>query len=487
MSTGLGKTVTFANLPRRGRMLILSHREELVHQPLRYFTCRTGIEMAGQTSSLSDEVVSASVQSLARRLDRFRSDDFDIIVTDEAQHAIAPTYRKIYEHFQPRLHLGFTATPNRSDSVRLDDIFQEIIFQRDLRWGIENGWLANIYCRRVNIGYNLSHVHSRYGDYAPGELDEAMSGTSGAVAEAYRTMAKGATLIFSVSVKHAQDIAGRIDGAVAVTAETKDRASIIRAFTNKEIPCLVNCMVFTEGTDLPLVETIILARPTQSDSLYAQMVGRGLRLYPGKEHLNLIDCVGITGKGSLCTAPSLLGIDLDNVPKNKQDKLEGMLLDLPARVNAEGDCPESWIRNIEIVDLWAKDQKYSTHDVNWFRMPDGSFVCSLLNNQRLVIPAQDELGMTQLGDIRVPMQKALDRAYMFLRSYYSEQAYIWDLGIIKRWGLFPATEKQLNLIRRKCKEFNHCGLNKLEASQILNRVLGGGSNGNRSAAPISSF
>ena len=83
MATGLGKTVTFANIPRRGRMLILSHREELVRQPLKYFNCSTGVEMATEHSTPLDEVVSASVQTLTRRLDRFAPDSFDIIVTDE--------------------------------------------------------------------------------------------------------------------------------------------------------------------------------------------------------------------------------------------------------------------------------------------------------------------------------------------------------------------------------------------------------------------
>lgn len=208
MATGLGKTVTFAHIPRRGRMLILSHREELVKQPLKYFDCPAGVEMAQETAPRDAEVVSASVQSLARRLDRFGRDDFDIIVCDEAHHAAAKTYRAIFSHFRPRLLLGFTATPNRADSVRLDDVFQDIIFQRDLRWGIQNGYLSDIYCQRASIGYDLRGVHTRGGDYAPGELEEAMDGTADAIAQAYRELGKGATLIFAVSVRHAQDIAG---------------------------------------------------------------------------------------------------------------------------------------------------------------------------------------------------------------------------------------------------------------------------------------
>ena len=107
-----------------------------------------------------------------------------------------------------------------------------------MRWGIKNGYLSNIFCRRVDIGYDLSEVHTRMGDYAPGELEEAMSDTSDAIAEAYRKYAKGATLIFAVSVKHAHDIASKIGGAVAVTGDTPNRAEIIKDFSERKIRLL---------------------------------------------------------------------------------------------------------------------------------------------------------------------------------------------------------------------------------------------------------
>lgn len=473
MATGLGKTVTFANIPRRGRMLILSHREELVKQPLKYFDCYTGVEMAKETAPAASEVVSASVQSLARRLGRFDPYDFDIIICDEAHHAAAKTYKSIFSYFRPRMLLGFTATPNRADNARLNDVFQDIIFQRDLRWGIQNGYLSDIYCQRVDIGYDLRNVHTKSGDYAPGELEEAMDGTADAIAQAYRELGRGATLIFAVSVHQAEEIAARIPNAAVVTGETKNRAEIIAAFTRREIPVLVNCMVFTEGTDIPLVETVIIARPTQSDGLYTQMVGRGLRLSPGKDKLHLIDCVGVTGKASLCTAPSLIGIDLKNVPQNKQNELEGMLFELPDKAIRASDCPESWIKNIQIVDLWAKEQQYNLHGVNWFRMPDGGMVCSLPDRKRLKIACPDELGRTRVGDEFVPMQEAFDMAYQCLCTHYDGYRYIWDLNQVKRWSASPATESQLKLIRRKCKSFDPSKLTKGEASQILNRVMCG--------------
>ena len=473
MATGLGKTVTFSRIPRRGRMLILSHREELVRQPIKYFDCLTGIEMAGSRASEAAEVVSASVPSLVRRLRRFSPDAFDTIICDEAHHAAASTYRRIFDHFRPRLLLGFTATPKRGDNVRLDDIFEDIIFERDLKWGIENGYLSDIFCRRVNIGYDLSDVSTRHGDYAPGELDAAMEGTADAIAEVYQKMAVGATLIFSVSVSHAHDIASRIPGAVAVTGETKNRADIIRRFTNRGIPCLVNCMVFTEGTDIPLIETIIMARPTKSDSLYAQMVGRGLRKHPDKHVLNLIDCVDISSSASICTAPSLMGIDLESVPAAKRASVEGMLFDLPAIAAEQADCPESWIKNVQIVNLFAKRNQYDLHGVNWFLQPDGSLSLSV-PGQRLMIPPCDELGRTRTrtGEI-VSMQQALDMSYAWLTAHRSDAKQIWDLSAAKRWGAQPASEKQLDLIRRRMRNWT-CPeeITKGEASMILNRLIG---------------
>ena len=471
MPTGCGKTATFTHIPREGRVLVLAHREELVRQPAKYYDCPVGFEIAADHSH-GEEVVIASVQSIVRRLNRFNPDDFDMIITDECHHAAAGTYRKIYDYFQPRKHIGFTATPNRGDKAKLDDVFSEIIFQRDLRWAIQSGFLCDIYCLRVNIGYDLSAVHTRAGDYAPGELEEAMDGTADAIAQAYREYAKGATLIFAVSVNQAEEISKRIPGAVVVTGKTKDRAEIIQRFTDGEIPCIINVMVFTEGTDIPRVETVIVARPTQSDSLYSQMVGRGLRLYPGKERLTLIDCVGVTGKANLCTAPSLLGIDLDGVPEKKQDEIQGPLFELPELAVRASDTPESWIRNVQVVDLWAKEMAYQTHDINWFKMPDGALVCSLPNREKITIPCPDQLGQVRIGNRVVGYQTALDEAYQTLCRDYEASRMIWDLNQAKGWGKKPASEGQLKVIQRRFKDFDTKGLTRMQASQILNRVFG---------------
>jgi len=234
MATGLGKTATFSQIERKGRVLILSHREELVHQPARYYNCSFGCERAEEHSN-GEEVVSASVQTLVRRLKHFKPDEFDTIITDEAHHAAAPTYKRIYKHFHPRMHLGFTATPNRGDKVRLDDVFEDIIFNRNLKWGIENQYLSNIECLQADIGFNLSKVKRSRGDFDIHQLSEALNDAkkNEGIAEAYRQLHKGQTLVFCVDVAHAKAVAEHIEGAVAVTAETTNRKEIIDAFTRR--------------------------------------------------------------------------------------------------------------------------------------------------------------------------------------------------------------------------------------------------------------
>ncbi|WP_085545196.1 DEAD/DEAH box helicase [Dethiosulfovibrio salsuginis] len=472
MATGLGKTVTFSNIPRRGRMLLLSHREELVRQPAKYFPCSFGIEQ-GKNRSRGESVVSASVQTISRRLEHFGRDDFDLIVTDEAHHAVAKTYRRIFDYFRPRLHVGFTATPNRADGLGLEGIYEDIVFDRDLPWGIKNGWLSDIYCIRARIDFDISQVARRLGDYAPGELEKAVNIESAnqAIADVYRQYAKGPTLIFAVSVAHARAIAEKIPGAVAISGG-QDRSNAVEAFARGEIPCLVNCMVFTEGTDLPAVETVIIARPTQNIALYTQMVGRGTRLSPGKDHLTLIDCVGVSESSCLYTAPSLVGLEPELIPERVIDEVQGPLFDLPEIVAREMDKPEFYIKNVEYVKLWAKKMKYQLHGVNWFRMPDGSMV---LSKPKLRIPPPDHLGRIHLcnGEV-VKAQRVYDRVYKWLCRDHSDSRALWDVGRARNgWGAYMATEKQREMVCRMFPETDVTNMTKFEASQILTRVFNG--------------
>jgi superfamily II DNA or RNA helicase len=482
LATGLGKTVIFSFLPKRGicqgRMLIVSHRRELVHQPVKYFNCPVGIEMAGDRAG-RQSIVSASIQTLSARLDKFTPDYFDTIVVDEAHHAASATYRKVLDHFRPRLLLGFTATPNRGDGARLDDVFDEIIFQRDLRWGIENGYLANIECLKVNIGYDLAGVRSRMGDYAVGELERAVNieGANKAIGEVCRKYAKPPVLVFGVTVDHCHRMAEQIPGAVVVEAKTKNRGDIFSAFMRGDIPCLINCEIATEGTDLPGVRTVMMVRPTQSVALYTQMVGRGTRKTADKDQCLLIDCVG-NDRHNLCTAPSLIGLDPSDVPTKYQMDLVGDLLaDLPDLIEQRMDTPETWIKNVQIVNLWAKKAEINLHDVNFFRHADGSLAVYMAEGKWTKISAPDLMGQSVLTTnkgftLGGPMQDLIDATRLMLDKYAADQHPLWSMSAFKRWGNKPASDKQRNLVAKLLKDFDTTDLTKGQASLILNRKLG---------------
>lgn len=376
MATGLGKTVVFSRLNRPGRTLVLAHREELIDQPVKYFDCSVGFEQAGRKSH-GEDVICASVQSLVRRLDKFSPNEFDMIITDEAHHAVASSYKKIYEYFKPRVHFGFTATPNRGDKQGLGEIYEDIVFEKDIRWGIQNNYLSDIKCYRIDIGFDITKVKRNKDDYNLHDLAEAVDITeqNEAIAEAYRQYHVGQTLIFATTIKHAHNIAELIPGAVVVSADTPNRDEIIEAFTRREIPCIVNCMVFTEGTDMPLIETIIIARPTKNSALYTQMVGRGLRLYPGKDHLVLLDCVGASGKNDICTAPDLFGI---KITKKQYETIakhdEGVML---TEIEPELNKHYAWKINATEINLFEKEKNVSTYGINYTKLPSGGFLLSM--------------------------------------------------------------------------------------------------------------
>ena len=487
VATGLGKTVIFSHIKRRGRMLILSHREELVWQPRKYFDCTYGVEQAEHRSD-GEEVVSASVQSLVRRLDSFAPDEFDIIITDEAHHAVADTYRAIYDHFKPRLHIGFTATPNRADNVKLGEIYSKIIYERNLKWGIKHGYLSDIKCMQVDVGYDISDVSKQGDDLNLTQLSNAVDNPlqNQAVAAAYREYAVGQTLIFTATVQHAHHIAELIDGAVVVSADTPDRAEIIERFTKREIPCLVNCMIFTEGTDMPLIETVIIARPTRNASLYTQMVGRGLRLHPDKTDLQLIDCVGITGKLNICTAPDLFGIG--KLPKGMtQADIQGKrITEIEDMIEEVANRQPDWKINVQLVELFEQNGKYDTHNVNYIIMPDGSMLCSIGDKRVIKVRAEDITGNSYAYMVHdntivwtiqpAPMQEVLDGVYNRLVCDYQRAKNLWDLELVKRWGSLPATLSQLSYLKKLIRRSHRNdirvddNISKYEASVLIGQL-----------------
>lgn len=490
LAVGLGKTFTAAQVPTKGRILWIARQRQLVYQPAKYFPNKTiGMEMGKHTSN-GEDVVIATAQSLYRRLDRFDPKEFSIVVADECQEAKGKQYEEIINYFKPDYTVGLSGTPFRLDGKKLTDgLFDKIVYQRDIKWGIQNDYLCDVEAVRCFVDYDLSGIKSNGGDFNIVQLEEAMVGTEDSIAEAYYKYSKGRpTLVFATGVAHAWAISERIEGSRVIVGDTKqeERDEIFNGFENETIPCIISVQVMTQGVDLPIATVGIFAKPTKSVGRYQQQVGRILRTHPNKEKALIVDCIGSSNLG-LCTAPSLIGINIDKVPERKQDEVEGDLMEMMDLVEELSDVPTSWIRNTKLVDLWAKQNQYKTNNVNFFQMPDGRMVVSLPERAKIVLPAPDMLGnvdatqikglsrdfhqwgLNQYGDTW-GYQRAMNAVRAMLERSYSESSMIWDLKKTKSWGNKPASEAQLKMIKRKLKDETPEELTRFEASQIINRI-----------------
>lgn len=382
-ATGLGKTIVFAhliNLRRGSRALVLAHREELVRQAADKIVAITGerpdIEMAGERADhalLKARVVVASKDTLrGRRLERFDPLEFGTLITDEAHHAIAGSYGGIFAHFgrNPNLkHLGVTATPDRTDEAGLGRVYGSVAFEYDIRFGVREGWLVDITQRSVVVeGLDFSNVRTTAGDLNGADLARVMEQEKALHGIAHPTfeLSRGRkTLVFAASLYHAEllcDILNRHRAGAAEwisgTTPRETRAAVLAAYRRGEFQFLVNVGVFTEGFDEPGIEVVAMARPTESRSLFAQMVGRGTRPLPGvvdgchsagdrraairqsaKPTLEVLDFVGNTGKHKLvCVADVLGGRATDEVVETAARRVRergGSVLDAIEAVEKE--------------------------------------------------------------------------------------------------------------------------------------------------------
>ncbi|GFG24783.1 putative mitochondrial ATP-dependent helicase irc3 [Aspergillus udagawae] len=365
LATGAGKTVIFTELigriPSRNEIgdktLIIVHRKELVEQAAQH--CRRAypdrtveIEMGNSHASGAGDIVVASVQTLTRgnRLAKFDPTRFKLVLVDEAHHIVASSYREALKHFgvdeastdSPVL-VGVSATFSRSDGLKLGAAIDHIVYHKDYIDMIDDNWLANAVFTTVRSEANLSKVKKdSFGDFAIGSLSKAVNteNVNNITVRAWLANAQDrkSTLVFCVDVAHAKALteAFRSYGIDAryITAKTPKevRMEQLRAFRNREYPVLLNCGLFTEGTDIPNIDCVLLARPTRSRNLLIQMIGRGLRLYPGKEDCHVLDMVATLNTGVLST-PTLFGLHPDEVLQKAKAK---DLRDMPLEGTAAG-------------------------------------------------------------------------------------------------------------------------------------------------------
>lgn len=273
---------------KRNKVLFFAHRLELCNQISATFMAQ-GVDM---------ELCSVNmVQTESRRIDSIATPD--IIITDEAHHSTANTYRKIYDRFPEAIKLGFTATPIRLNKGGLGEVYQDLITSVSTRWLIENNYLAPYKYYSVKLA-DTSGLHIRAGEYKADEVAQLMQNKEiyGETVKQWEKLANGKkTIVYCASVEASKNTAEQfvssgysaesLDGAV----NKEYRAAVMSDFRNGKIQILCNCDLFGEGLDVPDCECVVLLRPTQSLTLYIQQSMRSMRYMPGKTAI-IIDHVG---------------------------------------------------------------------------------------------------------------------------------------------------------------------------------------------------
>ena len=386
MPTGCGKTTLFAALINKWanqpnfKALVIAHRSELLEQgakriALQNPSLKVGVESGEFRAKDNDDVIVAGIQSIGRenceRLDGFRP---TLIITDECHHSCANSYMIAYRRYGafnpnvPLFHLGVTATPHRMDNKPLEGseqaIYEECSYRYTLRDAVRDKWLCGIRAFTVEGHADLSRINTTAGDYNQHQLQEAMntSEENELAFKSWKDVADGRrTIAFCSGIEHARDLAD-VFTAHGVRAKDvngamnkRDRERIIGEFRRGEIQVLTNMDIATEGFDDPQTSCVLMLRPTQSWALYTQMVGRGLRLYPGKEDCIVIDVVGVTQSHTLGVAPKT----------GKERPSVAGIAGLPPKLDLQGHTILEAIDEFESLDdcdqsvLWGRPIKFS--------------------------------------------------------------------------------------------------------------------------------
>ncbi|CAH1578336.1 putative DNA repair helicase RadD [Vibrio owensii] len=328
LPTGAGKSLVIAELARlaKGRVLVLAHVKELVeqnHAKYEGYGLKGSIFSAGLGRKETDQqVVFASVQSVVRNLDSFKN-QFSLLVIDECHRVPdekTSSYQKVITHLRELNSgikvLGLTATPYRlgmgwiyqyhtRGQVRTEEsrFFRDCIFELPIRYLLDENFLTPARMMDAPVlSYDFSQLKpANTGRYKEAEMDMVIDKAKRATPQIveqiiqYAKERKG-VMVFAATVRHAQEIHGLLpEGETAIVigdTPTPERDAIIQSFKNREIKYLVNVSVLTTGFDAPHVDLIAILRPTESVSLYQQIVGRGLRLSEGKSECLVLDYAG---------------------------------------------------------------------------------------------------------------------------------------------------------------------------------------------------
>ena len=319
MPTGTGKTRLFVSIVNDilacrmhdgiiPSLLLLVHRKELVNQiaeTLASYGLEYGIIQAGTEESRFCHIQVASVQSLVRRLQRWGRIRFEFVIIDEAHHTPSPTYMKILDTFSDSKLLGVTATPHRLDYWGFAHIFDKLIVSPDPMEFIKSGFLSNYDYYSVPpecpIVDEINAIPIEKGDFAEDSLIRLLDCGSirSQVVDSYMKYGCGKkAIVYTINKAHnkhlCEEYQKRGINAVTIDCDTpqSERKQLLDEFKKGKIQIICNVNILSEGFDCPDVEVVQITRPTYSLSMYLQQVGRGLRVFPGKDKSMFIDNVG---------------------------------------------------------------------------------------------------------------------------------------------------------------------------------------------------
>ena len=300
LPTGTGKTVVIGMLARSwpGQILVIADRREIVSQNaevIREWSDKNvGVEMAESRCTMFEDVIVGSIQTLiaADRMKAFDREAISLVVIDEAHHAAAESYAKLFNYFGSSFRVGFTATPDRADGVSImGSVFEDVAYQMTILDAIRQGWLTPLVSRDVSVdSVDFSHIEVDGLDFTDEQLAEVLAteeACHGIVDPFMEHSGDRQGIIFWPSVESARkgcEIINRHepDSAVWISGAQNpgERKVAIDRYRSSDARILNNVSVCCEGFDAPC-ECVAIARPTRSRSRYVQMVGRGLRPLPG--------------------------------------------------------------------------------------------------------------------------------------------------------------------------------------------------------------
>ena len=310
-ATGTGKTIILNGIafsfaynsdrtPTGKRVLVLAHQNILLDQAAEKFKMAVSVdvtrEKGTQTCIDSDlPIVVASVQTMQRRLEKFPSNYFDLIIVDEAHHSASKQYQEVLNYFKDAKVLGVTATPDRADKKSLN-FFESVAYHYSIEDGQRDGYLVPVRLEQTPVEIDISKVKKKKGDFDERSLGEVIEDYLDDIAQQVRKLALGRKIICFVplitTAESAADVFSKYGfNAISVSGQDSKerREEILKGFESGRYDIVCNAMLLTEGYDCPQVDCVIVLRPTTSRALYVQMVGRGLRLAPGKKDCLLID------------------------------------------------------------------------------------------------------------------------------------------------------------------------------------------------------